>query len=158
MHGSHAYPSCCSHQRGGALEQEKKRAGRTGPYWPPHVFTTHPYKQPNSHPPSPSVFTNYIYMPKSAFWLQEALGSESKINENLIVWASYTTKRVTMKFRLKNRFSWLEELFCLAKYWNACSVCANHWFRINFLRFVSLQTEGSVIPLHFHCHLCRIKQ
>lgn len=31
---------------------------------------------------------------KSAYWLQEALGSESKINENLIVWASYTDLKV----------------------------------------------------------------
>ncbi len=97
MHTHHAVPTSEGGPWAGKEEGRKDWTLLT----PSCVHHSSIQTNPTPIPPfSQSLQSTYImlHMPKSAYWLQEALGSESKINENLIAWASYTTKRVTTTF------------------------------------------------------------
>lgn len=88
MHTHHAVPTSEGGPWAGKEEGRKDWPLLT----PSCVHHSSIQTNPTPIPPIPlyKLHISCFIRQKSAYWLQEALGSESKINENLIAWASYT--------------------------------------------------------------------
>lgn len=88
MHTHHAVPTSEGGPWAGKEEGRKDWPLLT----PSCVHHSSIQTNPTPIPPIPlyKLHISCFVCQKNAYWLQEALGSESKINENLIAWASYT--------------------------------------------------------------------